>query len=140
MNQISSFKFQISNFKIACLTLVLIMLSWANNVSAADDTQKHFAISAACGAGSEAILHYNTELGTIERILWGTALGSMPGLTKELIDSTEDGNSFSGSDLTADIVGSFAGALMSNFLNNAINIRVDIRKRKHVRFAFMYDF
>jgi len=110
--------------------ILLIFLSISNNtVFSADDTLLHFGVSSAFGAAGESFLHYKTNLKTSGRIILGTTLGSIPGLVKELIDSTEKGNHFSGTDLAADIAGAFIGALVANIVNNKIQIK--IRKTKH---------
>jgi len=59
-------------------------------------------------------------------------LGTIPGLFKELIDSTKKGNRFSGGDLTADILGSFCGALLSNTINKKILVNVSLNKKRQI--------
>jgi VanZ family protein len=106
------------------LFLILISIS-PENAYGGDDKLKHFGVSSLFGAASESILHYKTNLKTSERIVLGTALGSLPGLAKELIDSTKAGNQFSGSDLAVDIAGAFLGSVVANFFNNLIQIKID---------------
>jgi len=111
----------------------LFLISISNkNASAGDDRLKHFGVSSIFGAASESILHYKTNLNTSERIILGTALGSLPGLAKELVDSTKEGNQFSGSDLAADIAGAFLGAVIANFFNNLIQIKIDTTEENKV--------
>jgi uncharacterized protein YfiM (DUF2279 family) len=110
--------------------ILLIIFSISNNtVFSADGTLLHFGVSSVFGAAGESFLHYKTNLKTSGRIILGTALGSIPGLVKEMIDSTEKGNSFSGADLAADIAGAFIGALVANIVNN--KIKITINKTKH---------
>ena len=110
--------------------ILLIFLSISNNtVFSADNTLLHIGVSSVFGAAGESFLHYKTNLKTSGRIILGTALGSIPGLVKELIDSTKKGNHFSGTDLAADIAGAFIGALAANIVNNKIQIK--IKKTKH---------
>jgi len=110
--------------------ILLIFLSISNNtVFSADNTLLHFGVSSVFGAAAESFLHYKTNLKTPGRIIMGTALGSIPGLVKELIDSTKKGNHFSGTDLAADIAGAFIGALVANIVNNKIQIK--IKKTKY---------
>ena len=90
----------------------------------ADDEAQHFLISGICGVGGETILHYNTEMGNVSRIALATFIGSIPGLVKEISDSSEEGNEFSSSDMTADVLGAFAGALIGNVINERIEIRL----------------
>jgi len=105
----------------------VIVFSLFLSVSAAmgvDDAAKHFLISGVCGAGGETVLHYNTEMGAVSRIALATFAGSIPGLVKEISDSSEAGNEFSSSDMAADILGSFTGALIGNLINDRIEIRL----------------
>ena len=92
---------------------------------AVDDKTAHFGLSALFGAGAETVLHYRTDLESVDRVAVGTLLGSVPGLAKEIADSQQDGNEFSGSDLTADVAGAFFGAFLGNLLNSAIQIQVE---------------
>jgi|GEM_PF-1129835 len=124
---------------ILCAVVLFLLLQAAGNGHAADDTVKHFAISALCGAGSETLLHHKMQLGSTERVFFATAIGTIPGLAKELADSTEENNRFDGGDLAADIVGAFAGAVVSNFFNNAIQVRIESgRERKSLAFAYPF--
>jgi uncharacterized protein YfiM (DUF2279 family) len=122
--------------------ILLIFLSISNNtVFAVDDTLLHFGVSSVFGAAGESFLHYKTNLKTSGRILLGTALGSLPGLVKELIDSTEKGNYFSGTDLAADIAGAFIGALLANIVNNTIQIKIKNTKHdKTVTLSLSFQF
>jgi len=95
------------------------------NSFAVDDKTAHFGLSAFFGAGAETVLHYRADVEDIERVALATLLGSMPGLAKEMIDSQQDGNEFSGRDLTADVAGAFSGAFLSNLFNNAIQVRIE---------------
>lgn len=97
-----------------------------------DDETKHFLISGVCGAGGETVLHYNTEMGTVSRIALATFAGSIPGLVKEISDSSEEGNEFSGSDMTADVLGSLTGALVSNVINDRLEIRLKAGRKTAV--------
>jgi len=110
--------------------ILLIIFSLSNNtLFSADYTLFHFGVSSVFGAAGESFLHYKTNLKTSGRIILGTVLGSLPGLIKELIDSTKEGNHFSETDLAADIAGAFIGALVANIVNNKIQIK--IKKTKH---------
>ena len=111
--------------KIVVFLLLLLICAAATNVFADNDKIKHFGISSIFGAAGESILHYGTKLKAAGRILLGTTLGSLPGLVKELIDSTEAGNNFSGSDMAYNIAGAFIGALVANFVNSAIQVKIE---------------
>ena len=122
--------------------IFFILLLYSNNtVFPADDTLSHFGISALFGAAGESFLHYKTDLKTSGRIILGTALGSVPGLLKEVIDSTKKGNHFSGTDLAADIAGAFVGALVANIVNNQIQVKIKkTKKDKTVTISLSFQF
>ena len=108
------------------IRVVMIFAAFACADSLAfDDKTAHFGLSALFGAGAETVLHYRTDLESVHRVAVGTLLGSVPGLAKEIADSQQDGNEFSGSDLTADVAGAFFGAFLGNLLNSAIQIQVE---------------
>ena len=118
---------------IVCMIVVfLCFVVSPAHLSSKEDKIKHFGISILFGAAGESCLHYATDLEGNKRVLFGTALGTLPGLFKELIDSTEEGNRFSGGDLAADILGSFCGALLSNAINNKIKVNVNLNRKKHI--------
>jgi len=103
---------------------MLVGFACANSF-AVDDKTAHFGLSALFGAGAETVLHYRTEAEPVERVALATLLGSMPGLAKEIIDSQQDGNEFSGRDLAADVAGAFSGAFLSNLFNNTVQVRIE---------------
>jgi uncharacterized protein YfiM (DUF2279 family) len=125
-----------------CCVLLLILISVSNkNVLALSDKLKHFAVSSIFGAASETCLHYKTDLKTSGRIILGTTLGSLPGLAKEIVDSTKEGNHFSGGDLAAGVAGAFLGAVVGNLINNKIQIKLDKSKeKKSVSVSFSFNF
>ena len=102
------------------------------HISAKNDKLKHFGVSILFGAAGESCLHNATDLKEDKRVLFGTALGTLPGLIKEVVDSTKEGNRFKGSDLAADILGSFCGALLSNMVNNKIRINLSLNKKRQI--------
>jgi len=111
------------------------------NLFAGNDKLTHFGVSSIFGAASETCLHYKTNLKTSERIILSTALGSLPGFVKELIDSTEKENQFSGGDFATDIAGAFLGAIVGNFFNNIIQVKIDkIDNNKTVAISLSYRF
>ena len=79
-----------------------------------DDNKKHFAISYACGALGEMMVH-SLELEGVEKVLYGTMIGTIPGIAKEVLDDKFDNH-----DLAYDILGSFSGALSAYYFTNWI--------------------
>ena len=108
---------------IAFTALTFILVSIPTE-AAANDKLKHMGVSALLGASIETYLHYKTNSEPTGRVILAATLGSIPGLAKEVIDSTKRKNHFSGSDIAADLTGAFLGALLANFINNAIQIRI----------------
>ena len=123
------------------ILVVMIFAAFACADSlAVDDKTAHFGLSALFGAGAETVLHYRTDFEPVKRVALGTLLGSMPGLAKEIIDSQQDGNEFSGRDLTADVAGAFCGAFLSNLFNNAIQIRTESHEGAQLSVVFDKQF
>jgi putative lipoprotein len=85
------------------------------------DKLKHFAVSAPFGALG-AYLTRDTE----HPVIYGTLIGTIPGLIKEGIDGTCRGGGFSYKDLIADVAGALTGALLTNW---AITYSRDGRSR-----------
>ncbi len=124
-----------------CLAAVIVFVCIViPSISFADgDAALHFGLSTIFGAAGESIVHYNTKTTTAERIIYGTLLGSLPGLAKEIIDSTESDNHFSGTDMAANVAGAFAGSVLANLINNKLQVSVDA-ERKKVALAIGYEF
>ncbi|MFC1461160.1 hypothetical protein ACFLQR_01405 [Verrucomicrobiota bacterium] len=85
-------------------------------------------------------MHYKTEIGTPVRICLGTAIGSVPGLAKEIIDSTQEDNYFSGTDMAADVLGALAGTVVSSLLNDVIQVRIGSGKEARISVSVAYNF
>jgi uncharacterized protein YfiM (DUF2279 family) len=83
------------------------------------DKLKHFAVSAPFGALG-AYLTRDTE----HPVIYGTLIGTVPGLIKEGIDGTCRSSGFSYKDLVADLAGALSGALLTNW---AITLSRDTR-------------
>ncbi|MGC2061966.1 MAG: hypothetical protein WA610_03245 [Thermodesulfovibrionales bacterium] len=90
-----------------------------------NDAALHAGLSSLFGAAGETYFHYHTDLEAPGRVLFGTLVGSLPGLAKELTDSR-----FSGSDMAADVAGALLGALVANFVNNRLKVSVERQARK----------
>ncbi len=120
--------------KIRTLVLIMILLLIpVNSYAYSNDFEEfavHFGLSAIFGAAGESILHYKTELGTAKRIIYGTIIGSVPGLAKEIVDSTEEDNHFSGKQMAQNVAGALFGSVIANFINNKIQIKIENQKRK----------
>ena len=115
--------------KYTLITMALI-IGFLIPVSSYAKDIEHFGASLFLGAASESYFHYQTKLGGIERILYGTIVGSVPGFIKEVYDSGEDRNHFSGRQMAADVAGAFVGAVIANFINNKVQIKIEKNKKK----------
>ncbi len=73
------------------------------------DKTKHFAVSAALGAGSYALTE-ETE----HPFLYAVGLAMVPGVAKEVYDARSGGTGFSHKDLAADLLGAVVGASIGN--------------------------
>ena len=130
-----------SRILVSILLFSIVILATNKNASAADDKLLHFGYSSVFGAASESYLHYKTNLKTPGRLIWGTTLGTIPGLAKEIMDSTKKDNYFSGSDMAANIAGAFVGALVANIFNNAIQVKIEKQEEeKMIVFSLSYRF
>jgi len=121
------------------IVMLFVLVIGVSGVDAMDDSAKHFWISSVCGAGSETYLHYRSEIGPVGRILIAGAIGSVPGLIKEIKDSTEEGNEFGMGDMAADVLGSFAGAIAGSLINDVIEVRV-LARHKGAEVAVVWKF
>ncbi|CAB3635908.1 hypothetical protein [Paraburkholderia rhynchosiae] len=74
------------------------------------DKAKHFAASAPFGA-----LGAYLARDTAHPVIYGTLIGTIPGLIKEGIDGTCRSSGFSYKDLVADAAGALTGALLGNW-------------------------
>ena len=101
-------------------------------LEAQKDKGQHFGFSLLFGAIGESFFHYSTDWKDISLIGWGAAVGTLPGLAKEILDSMEENNHFSGLDLAADFAGAFCGALLGNLFNNMIEIDIRTESDKHL--------
>jgi len=126
-------KYCVAGFILA-ISLILPVVSFAG-----DDEAAHFGLSAIFGAAAESFVHYNTQSGTAARIMYGTLLGSLPGLAKELHDGSQEDNHFSGSDMAANVAGALVGSVIANLVNDRIQVSINPEQKK-VSLALLYKF
>ena len=117
--------------------LAISVLS-ALSLNAADSNSiKHFGFSAIFGLASETILHKNyQQFDDIETISYATAIGSIPGLAKELTD-----DKFSNEDMVFNVLGALSGAVFSNYLNNNTSIFIahnSEEKSSQIKLAYKF--
>lgn len=73
------------------------------------DKLQHFGLSIPLG-----MLGTHMARNSSNPVLYGTLIGTAPGLVKELLDARCQGSGFSYKDLTADVLGSLSGAYLGN--------------------------
>jgi len=125
--------------KVKTILTIFLLLFPLSSFASDKNIVLHFGLSTILGGAAESYLHYETHLGSPERILYGTLIGSIPGLAKEVMDSSQEGNHFSGSEMAVDVAGAFVGAVIANFVNSKIQINVDSHRRK-VTVSLLYEF
>lgn len=108
-------------FFLLC-TIFFSPLAYATN-----DKTLHFGISSIAGYLAETVIHTNPKVmnSDVKRVAYGTLLGSVPGLIKEVIDSNESNNHFSGDDMVANVAGAFFGSLIASQVNKRLLINVN---------------
>jgi putative lipoprotein len=82
------------------------------NPWAGSDKALHAGISAPLGMIGASIAGGAASAG--ERVLYGTMLGSLPGLAKELVDAQRPGGDASYRDMAFNVVGAALGALLAD--------------------------
>lgn len=119
-------------FLATSFTLLLSTSLFAEDSNSA----KHFGFSAVFGYAAETVLHKNSNFSDFQKISYGTIIGSLPGLAKELNDTK-----FDNEDMAFDIAGAFAGSLLSNYLNNNVFVTVEHNsKNNSTKIAANYKF
>lgn len=76
------------------------------------DKMLHVGVSAPFGALGASFAPAHAGTGT--RLLWGTAIGALPGLAKEVVDLQRPGATASLRDVAANLVGAALGALVAD--------------------------
>jgi hypothetical protein len=126
-------------FLVGAFIISICMIIPAVSHADSETDALHFGLSAVFGAATESYFHYKTKAGTAERIIYGTVLGSLPGLGKEIADGSQEDNHFSGRSYAIDVAGAFVGAVLANLVNESIRVSADVEQKKvsmSVTFAF----
>jgi len=110
------------------------------------DKVKHFGVSALLGYGFGYSVEKYTQANDSPRsdlfkVTVSTSFALSVGLAKEIYDSQQSDNHFSGPDLAADFAGSLTGALLSNYIHRKNeNFTVLITPAEPVQLALIYHF
>ena len=97
------------------------LLFLSSPVNAEDNALLHLGLSTGLGFAAESFIHNKVDTDG-KRIAYGTALGSLPGLVKELSD-----DKFSDSDMAANVAGAFIGSYFATRVNR--NLVANIQKQ-----------
>lgn len=103
----------------------LVLVGFTSLFAADSNSIKHFGFSGIFGYAGETIIHDYQSLSQTEKVLYGTAIGSIPGLTKELTDKK-----FDNEDMAFNVLGALTGSLLSNYLNNNVFITMEHNSTK----------
>jgi uncharacterized protein YfiM (DUF2279 family) len=76
------------------------------------DKALHFSVSAPFGTLGMVMAQRMGATAPVERVLWGALIGTVPGLTKELVDWRSQSGTASGKDLLANFAGALLGATL----------------------------
>lgn len=76
------------------------------------DKALHFSVSAPFGTLGLVMAQRMGATAPVERVLWGAVIGTVPGLTKELVDWRTQTGTASGKDLVANFAGALLGATL----------------------------
>lgn len=111
--------------KVLCSVLLGTLLSSSMLFASDNDKIKHFGFSSIFGYAAETLIHDKQTLSNTQKVIYGTAIGSVPGLVKELSDDKYDGE-----DMAYNVAGAFAGSLLSNYLNNSVFLAFEHNSKK----------
>lgn len=94
-----------------------------------DDKQKHLGASFLIGTATGVYMDYNYKNNSYSKnLLIGTSIAMVPGVLKEIYDSSKDDNKFDGADIAYDLLGSLIGNITGNYISK--NLFIDIKKQK----------
>lgn len=115
--------------KIIMLTAIALLIT-TQCLALDSDKKFHLTVSGLFGAGVDTLMFHNDDIssGPVERIVYSGMIGLLPGLGKELYDSTRDNNEFSGEDMVANAIGAFVGAALTEVMWGTISFRHDGRQ------------
>ena len=98
--------------KIMLVVMLVSTLSMAGFFQE-EDKQLHMQVSVPFGIMGGLVCRGDRgfNLNGWNAVMCGTALGMIPGIGKEWLDSQQDGNRWDNRDLAADAIGAFIGSL-----------------------------
>ena len=122
------------------LLLILSLLILIPSSSFADDNfGQHFTISILMGAIGETTIHNRENFNAPMKILAGTVIGTVPGVIKEIFDSTDSDNYFSGEQVLYDAMGSAVGSFIAYKFNSRTKVNVSTSD-DGAKISFLYSY
>lgn len=125
--------------RITLIFLLTSLFSYFHVAQAETQYDLHVGTSGLLGYATESVLHYKTEFSTSKRIVYSTAIASLPGLFKEIKDSREENNKFDNGDLVADIAGALLGSVIANAVNNKLKVNLS-KDKQFTKISASYKF
>jgi len=111
--------------KIAMLLIFSLVILIPRSSFASDGNfGEHFTVSMVLGAVGETAVHNRETFNAPTKILLGTVIGSVPGLIKEISDSTDSNNHFSEEQMLYDVMGSAVGSFIAYKVNSRTKVNV----------------
>jgi hypothetical protein len=122
------------------LLIILSLLIMIPLTSFADDNfDQHFTLSVLFGAIGETTVHNRETFNVTKKILVGTVIGSVPGLIKEIGDSTNNNNYFSETQILYDVMGSAVGSIIAYKYHSRTKVNVSgVNGGAKITFVYSY--
>lgn len=86
---------------------------------------QHFTLSMLFGVIGETTIHNKEKLTPAMKIFTGAAIGTIPGVIKEIGDGLQDDNYFSSEQIFYDATGSLVGSFIAYKYNSRTKVKVE---------------
>ena len=125
--------------RIAMLLILTLVIMIPLTSFADDNFDQHFTLSMLMGAIGETVVHNRETFNVPMKILAGAAIGTVPGIIKEIGDSTNDDNYFSETQVLYDAMGSVVGSIIAYKYNSRTKVNVS-GVNGGAKIAFIYSY
>ena len=106
--------------RLCCFIIGSIFFSTSAFAGIRQDTKLHVEYTALASVGSSFICQYGFGASKLDSFICGFGTGMIIGISKEVLDSNQAGNNFSGHDIKSDVIGSLVGALAYRVTDDVI--------------------
>jgi len=110
--------------RISILLIFALILLTPHFTFADDNFDQHFTLSMLMGVFGETVVHKRETFNMPMKILVGAAIGTVPGIIKEIGDSTDGDNYFSETQVLYDAMGSVVGSIIAYKYNSRTKVNV----------------